>query len=195
MSESEGEYKRPRRGHTPPCHETEGGDMRAFLAETFRPALEASVSGSLATAATSFYYKRPAATRKYCTKTTLTYRGKKWVGGANGEWRNQEYELLSFRYLESGFIPEPNSERSARPKAGRVGATGFSPPGQGPYFAHILQLWPVMACYGLGMRQPAHGCNVRAKRQTVGTLAAGQFASITAMLFSLPTGLTGDHSG
>jgi hypothetical protein len=45
-------------------------------------------------------------------------------------------------------------------------ATEFSPPEQGPWFAHILQLWPVMACYGLGMRQPAHGGNVRAKRLT-----------------------------
>jgi hypothetical protein len=43
-------------------------------------------------------------------------------------------------------------------------ATGFSPPGQGPCFAVILQLWPVMAWSALGMRQPAHGCNVRAKR-------------------------------
>jgi hypothetical protein len=50
-----------------------------------------------------------------------------------------------------------------------------------------------MACYGLGMRQPAHGCNVRAKRLT--HFATDQFASITAMLVSLPTGLAGDHSG
>jgi hypothetical protein len=53
-----------------------------------------------------------------------------------------------------------------------------------------------MACYGLGMRQPAHGCNVRAKPLPAETLlATDQFASITAMLFSLPTGLAGDHSG
>jgi hypothetical protein len=51
------------------------------------------------------------------------------------------------------------------------------------------------------MRQPAHGCNARAKRQTVDTLATDQFASITdyrlqpcCSLFSLPTGLTGWRS-
>jgi hypothetical protein len=35
------------------------------------------------------------------------------------------------------------------------------------------QVWQVqnnLACYGLGMRQPAHGCNVRAKRLTHFTL-------------------------
>jgi hypothetical protein len=63
-------------------------------------------------------------------------------------------------------------EHGGRPCAQRE---RFSPPDQGPYCAHILQLWPVMACYGLGMRQPAHGCNVRAKRLTHWLLTS-QFA-------------------
>jgi hypothetical protein len=47
----------------------------------------------------------------------------------------------------------------------------------------------------LGMRQPAHGCNVRAKRLTHFILTL-LFALITAMLlFSSPRGLAGDHSG
>jgi hypothetical protein len=44
------------------------------------------------------------------------------------------------------------------------------------------------------MRQPAHGCNVRAKRLTH-LFHPDLFELITAMLFSLPTGLAGDHSG
>jgi hypothetical protein len=51
-----------------------------------------------------------------------------------------------------------------------------------------------MACYDLGMRQPAHECNVRAKRLTHWLLTNSR-APITDMLFSLPTGLAGDHSG
>jgi hypothetical protein len=53
----------------------------------------------------------------------------------------------------------------------------------------------MMACYGLGMRQPAHGCNVRAKLLAHWLLTNSRRASITAVLFSLPTGLAGDHSG
>jgi hypothetical protein len=33
-------------------------------------------------------------------------------------------------------------------------------------FVEILYVQNNLACYGLGMRQPAHGCNVRAKRLT-----------------------------
>jgi hypothetical protein len=58
-------------------------------------------------------------------------------------------------------------------------------------FVEILYVQNNLACYGLGMRQPAHGCNVRAKRLTHFILTE----LITAMLFSLPTGLAGDHSG
>jgi hypothetical protein len=44
-------------------------------------------------------------------------------------------------------------------------------------------------------RSPVHGWkHVRAKR-LINTLATDQFVSITAMLFSLPTGLAGNHSG
>jgi hypothetical protein len=82
-------------------------------------------------------------------------------------------------------------EHGGRPCAQRE---RFSPPDQGPYCAHILQLWPVMACYGLGMRQPAHGCNVRAKRLTHWLLAnSRRLLTPAVMLFSLPTGLAGDH--
>jgi hypothetical protein len=31
-------------------------------------------------------------------------------------------------------------------------------------FVEIIYVQNNLACYGLGMRQPAHGCNVRAKR-------------------------------
>jgi hypothetical protein len=33
-------------------------------------------------------------------------------------------------------------------------------------FVEILYVQNNLVCYGLGMRQPAHGCNVRAKRLT-----------------------------
>jgi hypothetical protein len=59
----------------------------------------------------------------------------------------------------------------------------------------ILQVQHNLACYGLGMRQPAHGCNVRAKRLTHFIFHPDLFELITAMLFSLPTGLARDHSG
>jgi hypothetical protein len=43
------------------------------------------------------------------------------------------------------------------------------------------------------MRQPAHGCNVRAN--TVDTFHPDYIELITAMLFSLPTGLAGEETG
>jgi hypothetical protein len=33
-------------------------------------------------------------------------------------------------------------------------------------FVEVLYVQNNLACYGLGMRQPAHGCNVRARRLT-----------------------------
>jgi hypothetical protein len=56
----------------------------------------------------------------------------------------------------------------------KITATGFSPPQERapilPAFCSFVEILYVQnnlaACYGLGMRQPAHGCNVRAKRLT-----------------------------
>jgi hypothetical protein len=75
--------------------------MMQFLAKKFSPALMASVPGSLVTATTSLAHA--SSTQKYSTQATLSYQGKKWVGGANGKWWDQEYQLLSFRYVRGGF--------------------------------------------------------------------------------------------
>jgi hypothetical protein len=50
-----------------------------------------------------------------------------------------------------------------------------------------------MACYGLGMRQPANGCNVRAKRLTHWLLTSSRRLQ-PRCLFSLPTGWIGWRS-
>jgi hypothetical protein len=118
MHDSEGE--RPRRGNTP-CHETEDVDMRDEGVP--RRNISAGARGIISRLAgdcNHFFLLLSTCRekRKYYTTATLTYQGKKWVGGANGEWHNQEYELLSFRYLESGFPELPNSERRARSKVG-----------------------------------------------------------------------------
>ena len=90
----------PRNGYTP-FYEEEEGNMRRFLANTFSPALMASVPGSLVTVTTSLPHL--SRTQKYSTQDTLSYQGKKWVGGANGKWKAQEHELLSSRYVRGGF--------------------------------------------------------------------------------------------
>jgi hypothetical protein len=45
------------------------------------------------------------------------------------------------------------------------------------------------------MRQPAHGCNFRAKAQRLGHFILAFLRLVTAMLVSLPTGFAGDRSG
>ena len=75
--------------------------MKRLLAKTFKPALIASVPGSLVTVTTSLLHSRDKP--KYRPLATLSYQGKKLVGGAKGKWQPQEYELLSFRYVRGGF--------------------------------------------------------------------------------------------
>jgi hypothetical protein len=99
-SDSEGEYVGPRGGHTP-FYDAEEGDMKRLLAKTFSPALMASAPGSLVAVTTSLCHQSQR--RKYSTLATLFYQGKKWVGGAKGKWKAQEYELLSFRFVRGGL--------------------------------------------------------------------------------------------
>jgi hypothetical protein len=103
MGDSEGEYEGPRGGYTP-FYDAEEGDMKRLLAKTFSPALMASVTGSLVTATTSRSHQSQK--RKYSTLATLSYQGKKWVGGAKGKWKAQEYELLSFRFVRGGLYTD-----------------------------------------------------------------------------------------
>jgi hypothetical protein len=50
----------------------------------------------------------------HSTLATLSYQGKKWVGTADGEWKNQEYELLSFRYVWGGFGSGPGGPSTGK---------------------------------------------------------------------------------
>jgi hypothetical protein len=102
MSDSEGEYDHEGtpRGYTP-YYVAEEHDMMQLLANTFTPALMASVPGALVAVTTSLALA--SRTHKYSTQATLSYQGKKWVGGAKGEWCKQEYQLLSFRYVRGGL--------------------------------------------------------------------------------------------
>jgi hypothetical protein len=100
MGDSEGEYEGPRDGFTPFC-DAEEGDMKRFLAKTFSPALMASAPGSLVAATT--WLQHDSQKRKYSTLATLSYQGKKWVGGASGKWKAQEYKLLSICYVRGGL--------------------------------------------------------------------------------------------
>ena len=75
--------------------------MKRLLAKAFSPALAASAPGSLVAVTTSLSHV--AHRKKYSTMAALTYQGQKWVGGANGVWHGQEYELLSFRFARGGF--------------------------------------------------------------------------------------------
>jgi hypothetical protein len=74
----------PRNGYTP-FYDEEEGNMRRFLANTFSPALMASAPGSLVAVTTWLQHDRQK--KKYSTLATLSYQGKKWAGGANGEWK------------------------------------------------------------------------------------------------------------
>jgi hypothetical protein len=56
-SEGDSEYEGPRRGHTPFCA-AEEGDMKRILAKTFKPALIASVPGSMVAVTTSLLHAR-----------------------------------------------------------------------------------------------------------------------------------------
>jgi hypothetical protein len=115
MGDSEGEHEGPWEGYTP-FPEGEEREMMRFLAVTFSPALMASVPGSLVTVTTSLQHQSQK--RKYSTLATLSYQGKKWVGGANGKWKALEYQLLSFRYVEGGFGPGPGKSHTGRFKVG-----------------------------------------------------------------------------
>jgi hypothetical protein len=90
--------------------------MMRLLAETFSPALAASVPGSLVAVTTSLTHV--ARIQKYSTLATLSYQGKKWVGGADGEWKYQAYELLSFRYVRGGFGSGPGGPSTGGFKVG-----------------------------------------------------------------------------
>jgi hypothetical protein len=90
--------------------------MMRLLAETFSPALAASVPGSLVAVTTSLTHV--ARIQIYSTLATLSYQGKKWVGGADGEWKYQAYELLSFRYVRGGFGSGPGGPSTGRFKVG-----------------------------------------------------------------------------
>jgi hypothetical protein len=110
MSDSEGEYEHegPWGGHTP-AYDTEEHDLMRLLAETFSPALAASQLPALWWLSVSTSLRHVARIKKYSTLDTLSYQGKKWVGTADGEWKHQEYELLSSRYVRGDFGSGPQA--------------------------------------------------------------------------------------
>ena len=91
----------PPGGYTP-YYEEEAADMRQLLASTLSPALSESIAGSLVTVTTG-HVVASNGVKKYSTLATLSYKGKKWAGGAKGKWKPQVYKLLSFRYVSAGF--------------------------------------------------------------------------------------------
>ena len=82
-SEGDSEYEGLRRGYTPFCAAEEGEHMKRLLARTFKPALIASAPGPLVAVTTSLLHK--PGTQKYSPLATLSYQGKKWVGGAKAK--------------------------------------------------------------------------------------------------------------
>jgi hypothetical protein len=90
-----------RDGYTP-FYEEEAGDMMGLLADTLSPALMESIPGSLVTVTTLLQQGRTK--KKYSTLATLSYKGKKWAGGAKGECT-----AMWFAFLAQKITAEPET--------------------------------------------------------------------------------------